>query len=705
MDTHPSIADADESADDLVLRFSHNIIEHLGLKLYQNRPTNVVAELVSNAWDAGAHRVWIGTHTIPLAGDGRFISVIDDGAGMTLRSLAQNYLVIGLAKDRSGTRLGGRYPMGRKGIGKLAPFGIAGQVDVCTVARNADGKGMATWIRLRSSDIIHCETAKPPAEMRAYRPQKISGPGSADEFPVEQDATGQVAKFRERIGEGTGTLVLLTDLSIHREVDPARIRRSMGRRFTVTLTRPDFKVTVDDVPVTEADALPNFEFRIPESGVIVENLPSGNPVEYWVGFVTSADWPQDEAGVGVYAHGKIAQERPHFFGARGGELYSRYMYGVITADWLDEFEEDIISTDRRSLDWDHPLASELRVWGATKVRYWISQYELWRKAQAKKLVRARVDRKIDSSEVPRIGAEERDVISDMLAEIVPGLGKDELAFDKVTNAVLKAYLHRPMREILKRVWDRLNLEESANASGFLATVDELSARAVPESMSLAVTFAQRAYALSLLHSLVHRGKEPDLQKLIEHFPWIIDPAYERLTANQTLLTVVEKAAAEGLIATRMPTEAVPINEKFRPDFVFLSDQDRSEILVVEIKSPQEELTISNREQLHAYLVFMEQTYPQSKRRGILIGSMPKGLEIPYIEMEARSWSDIFIRSRRGQIELLAAMLKRSNPDDNDDRVQQIREFGGEETWRLLEVLAKDDEDLRSLFDEMPRQLT
>jgi hypothetical protein len=64
-----------EGADALVLRFSHNIIEHLGLKLYQNRPTNVGAELVSNAWDAGAHRVWIDTHTIRLAGDSRFISV------------------------------------------------------------------------------------------------------------------------------------------------------------------------------------------------------------------------------------------------------------------------------------------------------------------------------------------------------------------------------------------------------------------------------------------------------------------------------------------------------------------------------------------------------------------------------------------------------------------------------------------------------
>jgi hypothetical protein len=48
------------------------------------------------------------------------------------------------------------------------------------------------------------------------------------------------------------------------------------------------------------------------------------------------------------------------------------------------------------------------------------------------------------------------------------------------------------------------------------------------------------------------------------------------------------------------------------------------------------------------------------------------------------------------------MLKRSNPDDDDDRVQQIKEFGGRETWDLLETLAKDDEDLQSLFGSMPR---
>lgn len=41
----------------LKLRYSHNIIEHLGLKLYQNKPTNVIAELISNSWDADAQNV------------------------------------------------------------------------------------------------------------------------------------------------------------------------------------------------------------------------------------------------------------------------------------------------------------------------------------------------------------------------------------------------------------------------------------------------------------------------------------------------------------------------------------------------------------------------------------------------------------------------------------------------------------------------
>jgi len=70
------------SSQPLTLRFAHNVIEHLGLKLYQNKPTNVLAELVSNSWDAMAPNVFID---LDLSGSGTptAISVFDDGRGMS----------------------------------------------------------------------------------------------------------------------------------------------------------------------------------------------------------------------------------------------------------------------------------------------------------------------------------------------------------------------------------------------------------------------------------------------------------------------------------------------------------------------------------------------------------------------------------------------------------------------------------------------
>ncbi|MGK7030915.1 ATP-binding protein [Pseudomonas aeruginosa] len=87
--------------EELVLRFSHNVLEHLGLKLYQNKPTNVLAELVSNSWDAYANNVWIDISNTS-GGAPRLIAVADDGHGMTHTSLRDNYLVVGKPKKRRG---------------------------------------------------------------------------------------------------------------------------------------------------------------------------------------------------------------------------------------------------------------------------------------------------------------------------------------------------------------------------------------------------------------------------------------------------------------------------------------------------------------------------------------------------------------------------------------------------------------------------
>ena len=51
------------------------------IQVYQNKPTNVLAELVSNSWDAEANKVWIHLRTNGV-GEPSSIIVADDGVGM-----------------------------------------------------------------------------------------------------------------------------------------------------------------------------------------------------------------------------------------------------------------------------------------------------------------------------------------------------------------------------------------------------------------------------------------------------------------------------------------------------------------------------------------------------------------------------------------------------------------------------------------------
>lgn len=130
------------------LKYSHNIIEHLGLKLYQNRPTNVLAELVSNSWDADSNDVWIDVND-------NYLAVSDNGTGMDRDTLVNHYLIIGKRKRTSknieDTSPKNRKYMGRKGIGKLAPFGIARKLSIITVSEN-DNK--CCWLEVNLNEIL-----------------------------------------------------------------------------------------------------------------------------------------------------------------------------------------------------------------------------------------------------------------------------------------------------------------------------------------------------------------------------------------------------------------------------------------------------------------------------------------------------------------------------------------------------------------------
>jgi hypothetical protein len=676
--------------DDLLLKYSHNVVEHLGLKLYQNRPTRVIAEIVSNAWDADAKHVQVN---MSMGGVDRWIAVLDDGHGMTRKDLASSYLIIGLgrrvkADDRSRS---GRRLMGRKGIGKLAPFGIARFVDVVTAAKT-DGISTVYWLRF---DLVALLT-QGSGEV-SYRPDLIVSGGYPETLPLEKDRTGQIKTWLGHIQQtGTGTLILMTGLSLGRAISDSQLMDSLGHRFTITLGH-DFEVTVNGQLATAENTLPEFEFRIPPTGQGLENV-GDREVKFWVGFVRNASWPADQAGVGVYSHGKIAQDRPFTFGVKGKEIFTRYMFGVVEAEWLDELESDVISTDRTSVNWEASETEPLHEWGKGKVRDWVTQFEKWRQGQEEDDNRKIVQTAVRSGGAPKVTEPEEEEIVRLVSSITPAFGKDEESKERLVRAVSDAWVQKPMRKLVRDLWESLGAGGDMPPAAFTQMVERLSSHSVPESLNLAVVFAQRAFALTRLHDYVHHGSEVDLQKLLEKFPWIVEPDLSVLTANQQLKTAVKKAEELGQIPTGRRVNVGGVPDVNKPDFVFLSSPSEHQIVIVELKNPQEDLTLENRVQLQDYLAWFEAHYPDADRRGYLIGRKPNNMVSPYQGLTILPWTDVLNRSRARNLELLAAMLlKTGSSGAADARAADAIQLGGPEAKELLERLAVEHDEIRNLM--------
>ena len=117
----------------LQVHYAGGLVKHLGLSMYRGA-VPALAELIANAWDADAARVKV---TIPSDSgfEDKVITVVDDGRGMSWDQVDGGYLIVGRDRRKAGGERtpGGCTIMGRKGLGKLAGFGIARVAEARTV--------------------------------------------------------------------------------------------------------------------------------------------------------------------------------------------------------------------------------------------------------------------------------------------------------------------------------------------------------------------------------------------------------------------------------------------------------------------------------------------------------------------------------------------------------------------------------------------
>jgi uncharacterized protein (TIGR02391 family) len=315
------------------LKFDPHTIEHLGVKMYSTLPP-ALAELISNSYDADASKVSIDF--FEQNGTPTSISVTDDGTGMSALEIQENFLVIGRNRrlkqgDGPSVRFN-RLPTGKKGLGKLALFGLAREITIDTIQNERRNRFKLNWDALLSSG----DSYSPIVEI--------------DNKPAQ--------------GKSSGTTIQLASLKRQSAFDLESLANSLSKIFIVDDL---FKVSLSDGRGTDVKitndrrygAVP-VQFSWNEQDLIDRNEKEFGNLSISL-LTTEKPIPPGSGlrGVTIFSRGKLVNA-PEYFSTSSSSQFYQYLSGSVQADFIDLIPEDVISTNRQSLNWDHPRLVQFR---------------------------------------------------------------------------------------------------------------------------------------------------------------------------------------------------------------------------------------------------------------------------------------------------------------------------------------------------------
>lgn len=458
--------------NDIKLEFEPRTIEHLGLQMYSHLP-NAVAELVANSYDADATEVTVQILNV----DGKEeVLVIDNGHGMSEGDLATKYLRIGRNRrsdPAGGKSESGRRPVsGKKGIGKLALFGIGATIRLETKRRKAVNSMV---LELDWDEMLKSSGYYYPKVSRSHKPASWSG-----------------------------TIISLGGLRRASKVDAEALARGLARLFNYVDS--EFKITVisasgQKYQVTRdlrmnADNV-DFSWTIPGSfGSAVDAYMAEKKI---TGLVVASKKPlrQTMRGVTLYANGRLINE-PEFFGSAESSFAFSYLTGYIDVDFLDELVPDVIASDRRAINWELESTNELRLRLVELLTVIASEWRTERTKRKRARAEGRQDKSFESW-TSSVKGPERQPLERMLSTIVsPDVDIPENLQDELVEDLER--IAPPFADLL---WRHLHPDVQGPAQAdyelgrYFHAIDEAIKRYVTDVEIKSAISDQSAYSLMM----------------------------------------------------------------------------------------------------------------------------------------------------------------------------------------------------------------
>lgn len=509
--------------DKFALTISLNVLEHLGINLYSNVPS-VLSEIVANAWDADASQVKVQWDRA----DGRIV-ITDDGTGMSANEVNGRFLKVGHRRrdDQPGTTAKSRSPMGRKGIGKLSLFSIAGTVTVETVKN-----GERSAFRMKLDDI---------------RKQVREAGGQGTYQPVEIPV--------DTIDFDHGTRITLADLRHRQTVATSRaVRKRVARRFAVLGDQYDFKVEIDGAEVTPADrdyySKLQYMWTYGDQNEIIElakNLEQSEAralstaaqklqISGWLGTVKESKQLRDEEGdnlnrIAIFVRGKMAQEDIlSDFSERG--VYASYLIGELKAEGLDlydgdstERDDDAATSSRQKLVEDDERYIALKEFLGAELKHIQNKWAEWRAEEGAN----------KALEIPAVAQWMQSLKPAVRTRARKWLGKlNRIKMDDVNeqkqlikHAVLGFEFYR-LHENLEAL-DQISDDNLKTALEVFAELDGLEANLYGQIVQ------QR---IKVIRTLQEKVDDNALEKAIQEYLfdhlWLLDPSWERVDGTEVM---------------------------------------------------------------------------------------------------------------------------------------------------------------------------
>ncbi len=609
--------------------------------MYKRREA-AIAELVANSWDAGSSLVQI---TVPAERDydraTSEIVILDRGRGMSFAEIRDEYLVLGRNRrnDPDGEGDGKleveapedapeptddgadqdpiptRRVMGRKGIGKLAGFGL-GKVMTVTTWRSTEAISFTLDVdKLKAED------------------------NEAPEVLIEWVSTTPPNDWV------SGTQVVLSGLKHKSAINPENLKVALARRFSRSIQgRMQIEVNAKPLP----DPTPPLDLRFPEGDSLEEEtLPDGHVIKYWYGFATNVIKNRDLKGFSILVNGKVAQAPPFFFDVEttaSGQHSTRYVIGDIEADYLDagaDDDSDVVSTDRQEIDWEDESSFSLKDWGEAKSRRVLSECRDFKGAQTVRLVLEDED---INARVERLDKPARKEIEKFLG--ILGLRDNEVLEETkaLASSLVRAFEFQNFHDVIK---DIREVAEDDDPDRFAEFVRRLSDWRVLESRAILEVIEGRQNIIDHFEVMLvtaapetapHVGDD-NLHDAIARFPWLLNPDWQVFAEEKAMTTQLREWGDEDLAG----------GDRGRYDFLALSDQQS--LVIVEIKRSNHPVEYPELQRLEKYKELLSRAHPDIFMVLIYGGTLNVSDDLEALwekseDRELRHWNTVFQKSKR-----------------------------------------------------------